>query len=107
MQKRPVKPEGQRHEKRLMPSRQVAPLPHGFIRQSSTLVSQRGPVNPARQRHVNSAAKPSASSHRPPFLHGDLRGDNREQRQLKMMGVLWPDGGATLHPEECLSDRNI
>lgn len=72
VQKRPLKPAGHTQEKRLTPSRQVAPLAHGCIRQSSRSVWQRRPPKPARQRHVSSFAKPSASSQRPPFRHGDL-----------------------------------
>lgn len=77
-QKRPEKPGGHRQEKRFTPSTQVAPLAQGCRRQSSTLVSQRGPVKPARQRHFSTAEKPERSSHRPPFLHGDLGEEERK-----------------------------
>lgn len=84
VQKRPVNPAGHRHEKRFTPSTQVAPFAQGRIKQSSMLVSQRGPVKPARHRHDSSGANPPRSSHKPPFLQGDLRYTTTEQKKLQM-----------------------
>ena len=58
-----------------MPSRHVAPLAQGRIRQSSTFTSQRAPTKPARQRQVKLRAKPWSSWHCPPFRHGELVGE--------------------------------
>lgn len=58
-------------------------MAHGLIRQSSRFLSHRSPVNPARQRHFNWDAKPSASSHKPPFLHGDLETQQEIHEELQ------------------------